>query len=168
MPMTNKNQNSIIIVSIDENETKIVVQNDGETVQSNYFMIGTRTIDEAIAKFFREELNLLIGKGTAKCVRTEMGSAVPQETKSEMRVRGRNLKADALQDVTVTDEQISKAIADVIRSVVNEVRTAIEQTSIEVKSVITERGILLRGEGGKLRGLDRILLQETKLPVTVV
>ena len=165
--MTNKNQNSIMIVSIDEHETNIVIQNNGEIVQSSYLLIGTRTIDEAIAKFFREELGLLIGRRTAECVRTEMGSAIPQETKSEMRVRGRNLKADALQDVIVTNEQISKAIADVIRSVVNEVRATIEQTSIEVKSVITERGILLRGEGGKLRGLDRILLQETKLPITV-
>lgn len=166
--MTNENQDSIVIVSVDENETKIVVQNNGETVQSNYFMIGTRTIDEAIVKFFREELGLLIGRRTAKSVRTEMGSAIPQETKSEMRVRGRNLKTDALRDVTITDEQISKAIAEVIRSVVNEVRIAIEQTSVEVKEVIAKRGILLRGEGGKLRGLDRTLLQETNLPVIVV
>ncbi|MDQ3749189.1 MAG: rod shape-determining protein [Acidobacteriota bacterium] len=165
--MTNKNQNSIMIVSIDEHETNIVVQNDGETVQSSYLLIGTRTMDEAVAKFFREELGLLIGRLTAKCVRTEIGSAIPQKTKSEMCVRGRNLKANTLQDVTVTNEQISKAIADIVRSVVNEVRTAIEQTSVEVKSVMIERGILLRGEGGKLRGLDSILLQETKLPITV-
>lgn len=165
--MTDNNQNSIMIVSVDEHETTIVVQNGGETKQSSYFMIGTRTLDEAIINFFREELSLLIGRQTAKSVRTEMGSAIPQETKSEMRVRGRNLKANTLQDVTITDEQISRAIADVVKSVVNEVQTAIEQTSVEVKSVITERGILLRGEGGRLRGLDRILSRETKLPVTV-
>lgn len=166
--MTNKNQNSIMIVSVDENETKIVVQDNGQTVQSSYLLIGTRTIDEAIARFFREEFSLLIGRQTAKCVRTEIGSAVPQEAKSEMRVRGRNLKVNALQDVIVTNEQISKAIAGIVRSVINEVRTVIEQTSVEVKSVIAERGILLRGEGGKLRGLDRILSQETKLPITVI
>lgn len=102
--MTNKNQNLIMIISIDENETKIVIQNNSEIVQSSNLLIGTRAMDEAIAKFFREELGLLIGRRTAECVRTEMGNAIPQKTKSEMRVRGRNLKANTLQDVTVTNE----------------------------------------------------------------
>lgn len=165
--MPNKKQKANLIVRIDEDVTTIIVQNGNKILYSSRLTANTKRMDEAITKFFGEQLGFVIGKRTAKAVRTEVGSAVKLETQLKIHVQARVIGANTHEDIIVTDRQIRKAIAESVKDIVDGVRIAIEQIPLTVGLTLANLGILLRGEGSKLRGLDQRLSQETGLSVTL-
>ena len=142
----------------------IVLKSD-QVIYSVNLMVNTRSLDEAITKFFNDEFGMSIGKLTAKTIRTELGGAFPQAP--QINIRGRQITGRKIKDVMVSDVQIREAIADSVNKIVSGIGAALGQVPVEMRSVIAENGVLLRGEGSKIRGLDRMLSSETGLAVTV-
>jgi len=109
----------------------------------------------------------LIGEQTAELIKKTVGSAFPGTEVREMEVKGRNLSEGIPRSFTVTSNEILEALTDPLNQIVTAVKAALEQTPPELASDIAERGMMLTGGGALLRDLDRLLLEETGLPIHI-
>jgi len=109
----------------------------------------------------------MIGERTAEDVKIKIGSAYPLEEELTMEVRGRDLVAGLPKTITVSSEEIREAIAGPISAVLEATRMTLERTPPELAADLIERGIVLAGGGALLRGLDKLLAEETGLPVHI-
>ena len=110
---------------------------------------------------------MLIGEQTAELIKKTVGSAFPGTEVREMEVKGRNLSEGIPRSFTVTSNEILEALTDPLNQIVTAVKAALEQTPPELASDIAERGMMLTGGGALLRDLDRLLLEETGLPIHI-
>ena len=125
-------------------------------------------MNENIIQFAREEFNLLVGERTAEDVKIKIGSAISmKDNKLKAQIRGRDLVSGLPKEVTVTDEQIRHAISRSVKTIVNNIKSVVEETPPELVADIMEKGITLAGGGALLRGLDKLIAQETAMPVMV-
>ena len=129
--------------------------------------IGGDVFDEQIIHYVRKAHGCVIGETTAEIIKKEVGMAVSDGQTLEIEVRGRNLAEGVPRSITVTSDEVMQAISDPLQSIVSAVKSALEQTPPELSSDIAERGIVLTGGGALLRNLDKLLAQETGLPVVV-
>ena len=136
-------------------------------VYADSLRIGGDVFDEQIINYVRKAHGCVIGETTAEVIKKEVGMAVNDGKTLEIEVRGRNLAEGVPRAITVTSDEITQAIADPLQSIVSAVKSALEQTPPELSSDIAERGIVLTGGGALLRNLDKLLAQETGLPVIV-
>ena len=121
-----------------------------------------------IINYIREQFNLLIGEQTAENIKIVIGSAMPQLEKLEISVRGRDLLSGLPKELVINDIQVREAMMRSIRRIIDNIKTVIENTPPELISDIHQRGIILTGGGALLKGLDKLIAQETKIPVHVV
>jgi rod shape-determining protein MreB len=152
-------------VDIGGGSTEVAVISLGGIVVANTIRIAGDEIDEAIMNYVRRAYNLLIGERTAEEVKIRIGSAYALEKELQMEVRGRDLVTGLPKSVTLRSEEIREAIAEPVNQIVEVVKLTLEQTPPELAADIMDRGIVLCGGGGLLRGLDRRLHQETGIPV---
>ena len=110
---------------------------------------------------------MLIGEATAEQIKKEIGSAFPGSEVKEMEVKGRNLAEGIPRSFTISSNEILEALTDPLNSIVGAVKQALEQTPPELGADIAEKGMVLTGGGALLRDLDRLLVEETGLPVIV-
>jgi rod shape-determining protein MreB len=110
---------------------------------------------------------MLIGEQTAEAIKKEIGSAFPGSEVKEMEVKGRNLSEGIPRSFTISSNEILEALTDPLNQIVSSVKIALEQTPPELGADIAERGMMLTGGGALLRDLDRLLAEETGLPVLV-
>src|SRR6476659_5337680 len=110
---------------------------------------------------------MLIGETTAEMIKKEIGSAFPGSEVREMEVKGRNLAEGIPRSFTISSNEILEALTDPLNSIVSAVKSALEQTPPELGADIAEKGMVLTGGGALLRELDRLLMEETGLPVIV-
>jgi rod shape-determining protein MreB len=136
-------------------------------VYSRAVRVAGNELDEYIIQYIKRKYNLLIGERTAEQVKMELGSAYPLDEPISMEIKGRNLIEGVPRTITITDEEVREALADPIATIVNAVRVALERTPPELSADIAERGIVLTGGGALLKGLDRRLMHETGVPVTL-
>ena len=115
----------------------------------------------------QEDYNLLIGERTAEAIKMEIGSAYPLEERMTMEIKGRDLVAGVPKTITITDEEIREALAETVNVIVDAVRVALERTPPELSADIVDRGIVLTGGGSLLKNLDKLLREETGLPVAM-
>jgi rod shape-determining protein MreB and related proteins len=155
------------IVDIGGGTSEIAVIALGGIVVSKSIRVAGDEMNENIIQFARDEFNLLIGERTAEDVKIKIGSCLPTKEKMKMQMRGRDLVSGLPKEVTVTDEQIRNAISRSVRIIVNNIKTAVEETPPELIADIMERGITLAGGGALLRNLDKLIEAETAMPVTV-
>jgi rod shape-determining protein MreB len=159
-------EGNYLIIYIQENLTKISVVSGQKYLYSADHLEGTLDIDKLIISFFARELNLQIGFRTAQGIRTEIGSAVEQQTVSEIKVRSRVIDSNVkIQEVTVTDGQIRNAISGYLNNLATEVNKVIKRFKLLNNPTFGDCKILLRGKGSSLNGLDKWLQGETGLPV---
>ena len=128
---------------------------------------GGDAIDEAIMSYVKRVYNLLIGERTAERVKIEIGSAAPVGEESSMDIRGRDIVAGLPKTLTITSAEIREALRDTVELIVLAVRTTLERCEPELASDLMERGIVLSGGSAQLRGLDKLLSQQTGLPVVL-
>ena len=121
----------------------------------------------AVMQYFRRVHNILIGERTAEMIKCTVGSAVPLEEELEIEVKGRDLVSGIPKAIVVSSVDIRDAISEVVSEIVNGVLSLLERTPPELASDIYDRGIMLSGGGGLLKGLDERLRRETKLPVHI-
>jgi rod shape-determining protein MreB len=129
--------------------------------------VGGDKFDEAIINYIRRNYGMLIGEPTAEAIKKEIGSAFPGSEVKEMEVKGRNLSEGVPRSFTISSNEILEALTDPLNQIVSAVKNALEQTPPELGADIAERGMMLTGGGALLRDLDRLLAEETGLPVLV-
>ena len=129
--------------------------------------IGGDRFDEAIINYVRRNYGSLIGEATAERIKHEIGSAYPGDEVLEIEVRGRNLAEGVPRGFTLNSNEILEALQEPLTGIVSAVMVALEQCPPELASEISERGMVLTGGGALLRNLDRLLMEETGIPVVV-
>jgi rod shape-determining protein MreB and related proteins len=156
-----------MIVDIGGGTTEVGVISLGGIVYKGSVRVGGDKFDEAIVNYIRRNYGMLIGEQTAEAVKKEIGSAFPGSEVKEMELRGRNMSEGIPRRFTVSSNEILEALTDPLNQIVSAVKIALEQTPPELGADIAERGIMLAGGGALLRDLDRLLAEETGLPVFV-
>ncbi|HHH42612.1 MAG TPA: rod shape-determining protein, partial [Gammaproteobacteria bacterium] len=109
----------------------------------------------------------LIGEATSEHIKQQIGSAYPGAEMKELEVKGRNLAQGVPRSFTLNSNEILEALQEPLAGIVGAVKTALEQTPPELGADVAERGIVLTGGGALLRDLDRLIMEETGLPVVV-
>jgi rod shape-determining protein MreB len=163
LPITEPTGN--MIVDIGGGTTEVAVISLAGIVFSRSVRVGGDKMDEAIVQYIKRKYNLLIGERTAELVKLTIGSAYPGNELQTMEIKGRDLVAGVPKTVEITDEEIRDSLLEPINQIVEAVRVALERTPPELASDIVERGIVLAGGGALLRNLDKLLREETGLPV---
>ncbi|WP_347005393.1 rod shape-determining protein [Acinetobacter sp. ANC 4805] len=156
-----------MVVDVGGGTTEIAIISLQGCVYADSLRIGGDVFDEQIINYVRKAHGCVIGETTAETIKKEVGMAVTDGKTLQIEVRGRNLAEGVPRAITVTSDEILQAIADPLQSIVSAVKSALEQTPPELSSDIAERGIVLTGGGALLRNLDKLLAQETGLPVIV-
>jgi rod shape-determining protein MreB len=129
--------------------------------------IGGDRFDEAITSYVRRNYGILIGEATAERIKHEIGSAFPGQEVLEISVKGRNLSEGVPRSFTLNSNEILEALQEPLQGIVGAVKEALEQTPPELGADVAERGIVLTGGGAMLRDIDKLLMEETGLPVVI-
>lgn len=158
-----------MVVDIGGGTTDVAVLSLGGIVCSKSLRVGGDKFDEAIIRYVRKEYNLMIGERTAEELKINIGTAYPKAKKPEesMEIRGRDLVSGLPKTVRVTAEETFLAMQEPIEQVVSAVKEVLEKTPPELAADIINKGIILTGGGSLLDGFDRLLSEETGLPVYV-
>jgi rod shape-determining protein MreB len=156
-----------MVIDIGGGTTEVGVMSLGGMVYKGSIRVGGDKFDDAITNYIRRNYGMLIGEQTAEAVKKTIGSAFPGSEVREMEIKGRNLSEGIPRSFTVTSNEILEALNDPLNQIVIAVKSALEQTPPELAADIAERGMMLTGGGALLKDLDRLLLEETGLPVHV-
>jgi rod shape-determining protein MreB len=156
-----------MVVDIGGGTTEVGVISLGGMVYSGSVRVGGDKFDEAIINYIRRNYGMLIGETTAESIKKQIGSAFPGSEVREMEVKGRNLAEGIPRSFTISSNEILEALTDPLNSIVSAIKSALEQTPPELGADIAEKGMVLTGGGALLRDLDRLLMEETGLPVIV-
>jgi rod shape-determining protein MreB and related proteins len=124
-------------------------------------------LDEAIAGYMKRAYNLMIGERTAEEIKIKIGSAYPMEKEVSMEVKGRDLVAGLPKTLAITSQEVREALLEPISTIVESVRVTLERCPPELSADLVDRGLVLAGGGALLRGLDKLLQEETGLPVHI-
>jgi rod shape-determining protein MreB len=165
LPITEPSGN--MVVDIGGGTTDIAVISLAGIVYSKSVRVAGNEMDEAIIQYIKKKYNLLIGERTAEQIKVEIGSAYPLDEPVTMEIKGRDLIEGIPKTLTITDSEVREALAEPISIIVNAVRVALERTPPELSADIVDRGIVLTGGGSLLKNLDKLLREETSLPVSV-
>lgn len=156
-----------MVLDIGGGTTEVAVISLNGIVYSDSTRIGGDKLDEAIINYVRRNYGSLIGEATAERVKHEIGCAYPGNEVREIEVRGRNLAEGIPRSFTLNSNEILEALQEPLAGIVGAVKKALEKTPPELASDVAERGLVLTGGGALLRDLDRLLMEETGLPVII-
>jgi rod shape-determining protein MreB len=156
-----------MVVDIGGGTTEVGVLSLGGAVYSGSVRVGGDKFDEAIINYIRRNYGMLIGETTAENIKKAIGSAFPGSEVRDMEVKGRNLAEGVPRSFTISSNEILEALTDPLNSIVSAVKTALEQTPPELGADIVSKGMVLTGGGALLRDIDRLLMEETGLPVII-
>jgi len=156
-----------MIIDIGGGTTEMAVISLAGIVFSKSIRIGGDEMDEAIINYLKKTYNLMIGERTAEEIKIKIGSAYPLEEELTMEVRGRDLVAGLPKMITVTSEEIREAMGEPISQIIESIRITLERTPPELSADLIEKGIIMAGGGALLRGFDKLIQEETGLPVHV-
>ena len=156
-----------MVVDIGGGTTEVGVLSLGGAVYSGSVRVGGDKFDEAIINYIRRNYGMLIGETTAENIKKAIGSAFPGSEVHDMEVKGRNLAEGVPRSFTISSNEILEALTDPLNIIVSAVKTALEQTPPELGADIVSKGMVLTGGGALLRDIDRLLMEETGLPVII-
>ena len=156
-----------MVLDIGGGTSEIAVISLNGIVYSDSVRIGGDRFDDAIVAYVRRNYGNLIGYATAEKIKHDIGCAYPSEEVVEIQVMGRNLAEGLPRGFTLNSNEILEALQEPLSGIVDAVKIALEQTPPELGSDVAERGMVLTGGGGLLKDLDRLIIEETGLPVLV-
>jgi len=156
-----------MVVDIGGGTTEVGVISLGGLVYKGSVRVGGDKMDEAIINYIRRNYGMLIGETTAEQIKKEIGSAFPGSEVREKEVKGRNLAEGIPRSFTISSNEILEALTEPLNQIVSAVKSALEQTPPELAADIAEKGMVITGGGALLRDIDRLLMEETGLPVIV-
>ncbi|MDD5432208.1 MAG: rod shape-determining protein [Candidatus Omnitrophica bacterium] len=156
-----------MIIDIGGGTTEIAVISLAGIVFSKSIPIGGDEMDEAIIEYLKKTYNLMVGERTAEDIKIKIGSAYPLEEELIIEVKGRDLIAGLPKTVTITSEEIREALQEPVRAILESAKISLERTPPELASDLIEHGIVMAGGGSLLRGIDKLISEETGLPVHI-
>lgn len=156
-----------MIVDIGGGTTEVAVISLNGIVWARSVRVGGDELDAAIIQHMKRVYNLMIGERTAEKIKIEIGSAYPTNDDATMEVKGRDLVSGLPKTIRITAGEIRIALQEPITSIIEAVRTTLERCPPELAADLIDRGIMLAGGGALLNGLDRLIVEETGLPVFV-
>jgi rod shape-determining protein MreB len=156
-----------MIVDIGGGTSEIAVLSLGGVVIARSIRIAGDEMNENIIQYARDNFNLLVGPRSAEEVKIKIGSAYPLSEPLHTTIRGRDLVSGLPKEITITDTHVREALSPSIRIIVNNIKNVVEEIPPEIISDIMHRGIVLAGGGALLRGLDKLIMEETQMPVNV-
>ncbi len=156
-----------MVLDIGGGTSEVAVMSLNGIVYSASVRIGGDRFNDSILNYIRRNYGVLIGEATAERIKHEIGSAYPGKELLEMDVKGRNLSEGVPRSITINSNEILESLQEPLYGIVSAVKTALEQTPPELGSDVAERGIVLTGGGALLRDLDRLLMEETGLPIVI-
>jgi len=166
LPITEPTCN--MVVDIGGGTTEVAVISLAGIVYSRSLRVAGDKMDEAIMQYIKRKYNLLIGERTAEIIKAAIGNAYPDPADLEtIEVKGRDLVSGIPKILSIDSEEIRIAISEQIDAIVETVKIALEQTPPELAADIVDRGIVLTGGGALLKNLDKLLMEESGLPITV-
>ena len=154
-----------MVVDIGGGTSEVAVISLNGIVYGVSIKVGGDTFDESIINYVRRNYGILIGEPTAEKIKHTIGRAYPGESVEEISVKGRNLSEGIPRTFTLNSNEILDALQEPLQQIANTLKSALEQTPPELGSDIAEKGIVLTGGGALLGGIDKLLMEETGLPV---
>ncbi|MFH0858869.1 MAG: rod shape-determining protein [Candidatus Omnitrophota bacterium] len=156
-----------MVIDIGGGTTEIAVISLAGIVFSKSIRIGGDEMDEAIIEYLKKTYNLMIGERTAEDIKIKIGSAYPLQEELSLEVKGRDLVAGLPKTVSITSEEIREALQEPLRAILEATKISLERTPPELSADLIEHGIVMAGGGSQLKGLDKLISEETGLPVHV-
>ena len=124
-------------------------------------------MNEAVIEYLKKTYNLMVGERTSEDIKIKIGSAYPLEEEMSMEVKGRDLVAGLPKTVTITSEEIRESLQEPLRAILEVIKISLERTPPELAADLIDHGIVMAGGGSLLRGLDKLISEETGLPVHI-
>ncbi|MGH7186427.1 MAG: rod shape-determining protein [Gammaproteobacteria bacterium] len=165
LPVSDASGSMVLDIGGGTSEVAIISLNG--IVYADSVRLGGDRLDDAIVNYVRRNYGTLIGDATAERIKHTVGCAYPGNEVMEMEVRGRNLSEGLPRSFTLNSNEILEALQEPLSGIVTAVKTALEKTPPELASDVSERGMVLTGGGALLRDIDRLLAEETGIPVVV-
>ncbi|MEW5758403.1 MAG: rod shape-determining protein [Candidatus Omnitrophota bacterium] len=156
-----------MIIDIGGGTTEIAVISLAGIVFSKSIRIAGDEMDVAIIEYLKKAYNLMVGERTAEDIKMKIGSAYPLEERLTLEVKGRDLIAGLPKTITITSDEIREALSEPVKAIVDAAKIVLERTPPELAADLIEHGIVMAGGGSLLRGLDKLISEETGLPVHV-
>ena len=156
-----------MIVDIGGGTTEVAVVSYRDIVTAKSCRIAGDDFDEAIIEYIRKKHNVLIGERTAEEIKIKIGSAMSYDGEGAMDVRGRDLLNGLPKNVEITSEEVREALSEPLAQILAAIRATLEKTPPELLADIVDNGIMLTGGGALLREIDKLISNETKIPVHV-
>ncbi|AUB78894.1 MULTISPECIES: rod shape-determining protein [Spiribacter] len=156
-----------MVLDIGGGTSEVAVVSLNGIVYSASVRIGGDRFDEAIVNYVRRNYGILIGESTAEQIKQQIGQAFPGNEVRELEIKGRNLAQGIPRSFTLNSNEILEALQEPLSGIVGAVKTALEQTPPELGADVADRGIVITGGGALLRNIDRLLMEETGLPVVL-
>jgi rod shape-determining protein MreB len=156
-----------MIIDIGGGTTEVAVISLSGIVFSRSLRVAGDELDKAIVQYMKRAYNLMVGERTAEEIKIKIGSAYPMEKETSAEVKGRDLVTGMPKTLMITSQEVREALLEPISAIVDSVRLALESCPPELSSDLVDRGLVLAGGGALLRGLDRLLSEQTGLPIHV-
>ncbi|MCX5903061.1 MAG: rod shape-determining protein [Proteobacteria bacterium] len=156
-----------MIVDIGGGTTEVAVISLSGIVYSQSVRVAGDKMDEAIVQYVKRKYNMLIGERTAELIKITIGTAYPEKEVKTVDIKGRDLVTGIPKTLEISSEEIMQAISEPVNAIINAVKIALERTPPELAADIVDRGIVLAGGGALLKNLDKLLREETGLPIIV-
>lgn len=156
-----------MVVDIGGGTSEVGIVSLGDIVASQSVRVAGDKFDEAIITYIKKKYNLLIGERTAEDIKIEIGSAYPYDKEGDMTVKGRNLVDGLPKNIRVSAAEVREALKDPLNIIIDAILNTLEKTPPELAADIIDRGITLTGGGALLRGLDKLVEEQTGMPVYV-
>ena len=154
-----------MVIDIGGGTTEVGVISLGGIVYASSARVGGDKIDQAIIEYMRRNYGTLISEPTAEKIKKQIGSAFPMTDLIEMEVTGRNLAEGLPRKIVISSNEILESISEPLQQIVSAVKAALEETPPELGADISETAMVLTGGGAMLKNLDRLLMEETGIPV---
>lgn len=155
-----------MIVDVGGGTTEVAVISLGGIVTSRSIRIGGDEMDEAIIQYIKKNYNLMVGERTAEEIKIQIGSAFhPDGEESEMEIRGRDLVSGLPKTHVITSREIEEALSEPVYAIVEAIKVTLEKTPPELGADIMDKGIIMTGGGALLKRLDKLVAEETRIPV---
>ena len=154
-----------MIVDMGGGTTEVAIISLAGIVVSRSVRVGGDEMDEAITQYMKRVYNLMIGERTAEEIKMSIGSAYPLGEELSMEVKGRDLVAGLPKTITITSEEIREALQEPVSAIVEAIRITLERCPPELSADLVDRGIVLAGGTSLLRGIEKLIAEQTGLPV---
>jgi rod shape-determining protein MreB len=165
LPITEPTAN--MVVDIGGGTTEVAVISLAGIVYCKSVRVAGDKMDDAILQHIKRQYNLLIGEHTAEKIKIEIGNVLPEPPYQQFEIKGRDLVTGVPKTITVDSSEIRAAISEQVETIIEAVKSALEQTPPELAADIVDKGIVLTGGGALLKNLDKLLREKTGLPIII-